>query len=297
MRRPGPLRQQGFGLLSFLVVTVVVVLTLVLGYSGILTRKAANDLRSNQIAYLQESADRIESMWTQFAGQLDRVGGGSSVTAADVTRLAGINLRHGAQVALSDVLTIPAEGVSYRVVALYLPAETDSVNPPDIAQFQATGVFQSCIAADEECGERVVHVFSSLELERGMLREAQLRLNKVASKAQSYFKARMLQDVERNIDINYFRDPSGECEVQAMDLPCWDVYEPLSTMAPLGGLDRTRMADILALTDEELFSPWGDPIEASNLLDSETEESPFTMSFQLRTPAGDTMRITAVQQL
>lgn len=298
MRRPSPVRQQGFGLLSFVVVTSIVALSLVLGYSGILTRKVANELLSTQAKYVKDVAGQIEAMWPQYAGRLDDVNMAvNTATAADVVRLAGVNLKPFAFVEMSSVLTVPSEGLSYRNVVVYLAAETDEANPPELDQFRATGVFQSCTDMAAPCADRVFHVFSSLELERDMAREARSRLNKVASKAQSYFKARMLQDVERNIDVNYFRRPNGACEVQPMDLGCVDTYQPLATANPLGGTDLTRMAINLGYNDEELFSPWGDAIEASNLQDSETGATPFTMSFRVRNPAGGFYTIKAVQQL
>lgn len=297
MRRPSPMRQQGFGLLSFVVITSVVSLTLVLGYAGLLTRKVANELFSSQQKYAEQVALQIEELWPQYAGQLDSPVLGASVTAEDLLRTAGVSLQSGARVALSDVLSLPAEGLTYRAVVVYLPSETDESNPPDLERFRLTGEFRSCSDETAFCGDRAFFVYTSLQAERDLIRETQLRLNKVASKAQSYFKARMLQDVERNIDVNYFRRPFGGCEVVEVDLGCADVYEPLVQVDPLAGATRTRMAAQLSLTDEELYSAWGQPLEASNLQDSVTDASPFSMSFRARKPNGDYISIKAVQQL
>jgi hypothetical protein len=301
MRKPGPVRQQGFGLLSFVIVTTVVALSLVLGYAGILTRKVANELAESEKAYVKDVSNRIAAMYPQYAGRLDSSSGSNISSIADVLRLSGVTLRPIAAAAISNVFTSPAwpqgEGLSYRNIVVYLPADTDSTNPPDLARFRTTGIFASCTDAASECGDRVFHLFSSLDLQREMSRETQLRLNKIASKAQSYFKARMMQDIERNIDVNYFRQPSGDCEVSALDLGCTDTYMPLATVSSAGGLTVTRMARNLSLTDEELFSAWGDPIEATNLLDSETGSTPFTMSFRAQKPAGGHYTLRAVQQL
>lgn len=297
MRRPSPMRQQGFGLLSFVVITSVVALTLVLGYAGVLTRKVANELLTSQQQYAEEVARQIEAMWPQYAGQLDSPVQGASITADDLLRTAGVTLRPMARVVLSDVLTVPGEGLTYRAVAVYMPTETDESNPPDLEHFRTSGEFRSCTSSSDFCAQRAFYVFSSLQTERELVRETTLRLNKVATKAQSYFKARMLQDVERNIDVNYFRMPNGGCEVTVTDLGCVDDYTALASVAPGGGLQRIRMAQQLMLTDEELFSAWGQPLEASNLEDSVTDATPFAMSFRARKPNGDYIFIKAVQQL
>jgi hypothetical protein len=298
MHRQGPLRQQGFGLLSFVVVTTVVALSIVLGYAGILTRKVANELAETEMAYLKDVSARIEAVYPQYAGRLDDASGANTSSVSDVLRLSGVTLRPIATAVMSNVFVSPApESLAYRNIVVFLPSDTDPTNPPDLARFQTTGVFGSCADASADCGERAFHVFSSLELQRELSRETQLRLNKVASKAQSYFKARMMQDIERNIDVNYFRQPSGGCEVTEMDLGCLDTYLPLATDSGMRGLTVSRMARNLSLTDEELFSAWGDPIEASNLLDSVTDATPFTMVFRVRNPAGGYYSLTAVQQL
>lgn len=291
------MRQQGFGLLSFVIATTAVALTLVVGYAGNLTRKVANELQETEMAYLKEVSNHIEAIYPSYAGKLDDVSGANKATVADVLRLAGVSLKPIATAAMSNVLTVPSEGLSYRNIVVFLPSHTDGVNPPNLDLFRTTGSFQSCTNAGAECTLRNFQVFSSLELQRDMGRETQLRLNKVASKAQSYFKARMLQDIEKNIDVNYFRQPSGGCEVFDIDLGCVDNYAPLAQDNGMGGLTRTRMANNLALTAEELFTAWGDPIEVSNLLDSVTDAVPFTMAFRARKPSGGFFTLKAVQQL
>lgn len=297
-RRPGPVRQQGFGLLSFVYLTAIISLSLVVGYSGLLARKVSNELLSTQNKYTAEVVQQLEDAWPQFASRLDSPDTAiSGVPVQDVLRVSGIVLSPRARAEMSAVQVVPGEGLTYRNVVVYLSTETDETNPPDLEGFRATGEFKSCSDESQPCADRPFSVFSSRDIQRALARETQLRLNKVASKAQFYFKARMLQDVERNIDVNYFRRPDGACVVTFMDLGCMDTYEPLASLNGMGGVDVSRAANRLGLNDEELFTAWGDPIEVSNLQDSVTDATPYTMSFRARKPDGTYIVLKAVQQL
>ncbi len=295
MRRPGPSRQQGFGLLAFVLVTAVVAFTFIVGFAGVMVRKEANALAGRQQAYVQDALDRVSRLWELNAYQLDAPGAANTVTAEKILQSAGVTLKHGAQVALSNVMV--TDGLTHRSVVLYLPADSDASNPPDLAKFTTTGQFDSCTNAGEYCAPRVFLVWSSKPLQEELARETQARLARVASKAQSYFKARLLQDPERNVSVNYFRKPVGGCEALPLDLGCMDTYAPLVTLDAGAAYSKSRMAEALALTDEELFSAWGLPLEASNLQDSVTDEPPFTMVFRAAKPAGGFLSVYAVQPL
>lgn len=294
MRRPSPVRQQGFGLLAFVLVTAVVAFSLVVGYSGTMVRQHYNSLQARNEAWLKVQEEAIRGLWREEAFRIDQASASNPYTAEDILKAASVSLQWGAQAQLSRVLT---EGdFSYRVLVLYLPSETDTANPPALAQFELTGVFQSCTNPTADCSARQYAVISSYDLQKELTREAQARLNKVAYRAQAHFKARMLLDPERNVGVNYFRKPSGACLTDPADLDCLDTYTPLASQAP-SGWAVTPTAKALQLTDEELVSPWGQPIEASNLLDSETTAPPFTMAFRVPKPAGGYLSAKAVQQL
>lgn len=301
MRRPGPSRQQGFGLLVFVIATAIVAFTIVVGYAGNLTRKQLVELVPRQNKQLDISLQLVEKMWLQNAYYLDYAAG--TRTIDEVLQLAAVDQRGGMLGALSDVMTIPAEGIAYRALVLYFPTGTDGAddenpaNPPDLAHFKATGEFKSCADPGAPCAERVFRVFNSVDVERALAKETSARLQRIAQKAQSYFKARMLQDPERNISVNYFRRPSGGCEVFPQDLGCLDTYEGLVTMSSSTTYVRSRIATILGLNDEELFSAWGQPIEASNLQDSSVAAAPFSMALRARKPLGGFMTIKAIQPI
>lgn len=297
MRRPTPSRQQGFGLLSFVVISAIVAFTLVVGYSANMTRKQVLDLLPRQNSHLDASMQLIEQMWAQRAYELDYASPSNDRNVDEVLQWSGVHRRGGMLAAMSSVMSLPAEGIAYRSVVLYYPSETDDVNPPDIDHFKATGEFKSCANETADCAARVFRVFNSIDVERALAKETVARLNRVAQKAQSYFKARMLQDPERNISVNYFRRPMGECEVFPIDLGCVDTYQGLVTMSGPTTYTRGRLAINLGLNDEELFSAWGHPIEVSNLQDSSTVAAPFSMAFRARKPLGGFVSISAVQQI
>lgn len=298
MSRPSLASQRGFGLLSFVLVTMAVAATLVVGYSGSMTQRVANQLQETQSAQLDTALAQVEQTWVgATAAAFDSTSLANATTAQTVLQSAGVVLTNGAQARLSQVFTVPGEPISYRALVLYLPSESDGDNPPDLAAFEATGQFQPCGDMTRYCAPRAFKVFNSLEVQRALVKETALRLQRVSVKAQAYFKARMLQDPEKNIGINYWRRPYGSCEVTAQDLGCVDVYSPLVTPDPMGTLVPTRLATNLLLAGSDLVTPYGWPIEASNLEDSETAATPFSMAFRALLPNGTYLPALAVQQL
>jgi type II secretory pathway pseudopilin PulG len=295
MRRPSPQRQQGFGLLVFIIVTTVVALAIVLGYSGIMARAQSNQLVNNQQKYLAAARTSVQAFYERNAYTIDEQSMSNPTTIAQILAGAGVPVRYDLQAALSRVLVSP-EGLPYRAVALWLPSETDATNPPNVANFTNTGTFVSCSNAST-CAVRQVEVFDSLNIERANAKRAMAQLQQIALKAQSYFKARLLQDPERNVSVNYFRAPSGVCQAQPMDLECLDNYTPLTTSGAGSAAVPSTTAKNLGLSDAELISPWGRPIEASNLVDSITDDTPYAMSFRIATPAGLFYKVKAVEQL
>lgn len=296
MRRPSPVRQQGFGLLAFVMAAAVVAFSLVIGYSGLMVRQHHNDLQERNEALLAEYERGVRELWREKAHLIDQASETESnnYTAEDILSAAGVSLRGLAEAHLSDVFK---EGdFSYRVMVIFFPTDTDDRNPPDIAEFKKTGKFQSCKNPQEVCAQRQFVVISSYDMQKELIREAQARLNRVAYRAQAHFKARMLLEPEKSITVNYFRKPFGECVTVEADLDCLDTYTPLLSISPAGA-EMLHAAKALQLTDEELVSPWGQPIEASNLLDSETESPPYTMAFRVLKPSGGYLVTKAVQPL
>lgn len=290
-------RQQGFGVFATVMLTSVLCLSLIVGYAGVLTRQEANGILGRNQTFANETVANVERAWPRFAAQFDDNSISNVTEAADVLRVARVQMRGPATAYLSKVVALPAEGIAYRSLLVMFPSNTDDVNPPNIASFINTGTFVSCPDAAKACETRAFAMFTSLETERRLSKETHLRLQKVAQKAQSYFKARTLQDPERNISVNYFRRPMGNCDVLPQDLGCLDTFTPLAAVSGDTSYTRTTMAVNLGLTDEELFSAWGGPLEASNLQDSYTLVTPFSLAVRARRPDGTYISIQALQQI
>lgn len=281
--RPNLANQQGFGLLVFVLILAAIAFFFVVAYAGILTRHVANELPRKKEEAVLQALEQVRGYWMANSATLDAPG--STVTAAGVIGATGVNLKYGSQLEVSNLLT--KNGATYRKVLIYSQL-TDDAQPLDLAKFVSTGEITPCPSATD-CGW-VWAVFDSFsEIHQAYAIETQARLRRVAFKAQAYFKARNMQDPERNISVNYFRKPSGNCVVLPQDLGCADTYTPLANMP--------QMTRNLGLSAEELYSPWGTPIEASNLEDSETTNPPFTMAFRVKKPDGSYYTIKAVQQI
>lgn len=297
MSRPNARREQGFGLLVFVMIITVLAFSLILGYSGVLAKKHANDVRSVQERHVAESAARLEAFYRLHAYELDQDSMASPVSAELLGRAAGITKAHQMELWLSSLLRNP-EGLTYRKVALWMPSDTDMEgNSPDFGLFSSTGEFVSCSDASRPCSDRVFTVVSSEAIQRELMAETRARLQKIAYKAQAYFKARLLQDPERNISTNYFRPSGNVCPGLERDIKCFDTYGPLAEVAMDGKPVPSDTAFLLGLTDEELVSAWGMPIELSNLQDSVTDDLPFTMALRTLMPNGQFMQLTVTQPL
>lgn len=295
MRRPIPMREQGFGLLVFVLIVAAVSFGLVLGYTGVMVHEEAQSQQQRGQGYVDSVVRAVEQSWKAAPKIVDSPSVSNTTTAEQLLADASVRVQHGLKVELSSVLN--QDGVYYRAFVAYLPSITDESNPPDLATFKATGVFKPCTTPGPTCVEPVFNVYSSLELEKELMADTQNRLLRIAYKAQSYFKARMLLDPERNIGVNYFRAPHGSCTVSGHDLGCTDFYTPLASMVSAGGYTPHHVAITLGLTTRETFTPWGDPIEFSNLEESQTSGPPFTMAFRAPLPGGGYKKIYAIQQL
>lgn len=295
MRRPSPPRQQGFGLLAFVILTMIVAFSLVVGYSGVLARTQLNRLPAAQQQYLSQAQEQILSFYAKHAYELDKLSMSNPVTFDALMDAANVRRQYSVVGAVTGVLTSP-EGMPYRAIAMWLPSESDSHNPPDLLRFAMSGEFVSCSDSEADCAERRVVVFNSLEIQRAAAKETTARLERVAMRAQSYFKARAMQDPEHNVSVNYFRTPYGECtEARGIDLGCIDTYVPMVDLQSVRQRQLSQMAKSLGLSDSDVLSAWGLPIELSNKQDSRIDDSPYSMAFRAQTPAGTYLTVRAVQ--
>lgn len=296
MSRLQPNRQQGFGLLVFVIMASTIALSIVLGYSGLLTRQVANELPAKLKTELAQATVQVEGYYQANARAIDGMDTASAYTADAILSSANVSRRRGLKAAISNVL-VGADGINHRRFVLYFPSATDELNPPNLQLFLTTGEFVGCSNTAADCTEPPFVVIDSLTLHRDALLESRRRLERVAFKAQAYFKARMLQDPEKNISVNYFRPPYGADLGVGIDMPILEAYEPVVSLNGSTGLKGTRLPAILGLSPDEMYTAWGDPIEASNGVDSEKGEPPYTMVFRGKSPFGGYFFVRAIQQI
>lgn len=284
-------RQAGFGLLAFVAIAAIVAITFVVGFSSVMTKEQANQLRAKQEAYLTAVVDGVSGFYRKNVFRIDELSMGNTVTAEILLENSGHSPRYGVKAALSQLL--PGDsGRYYRKFIVWLPGDELTANF-DEAAFVTTGQLPNCSVPD--CTLPIFQVFDSRAIHAEYADETRARLQRIAYKAQAYFKARMLQDPEKNISVNYFRMPFGDCVSGPRELECLNTYQPLASATANGTVEPSKTATILGLTDEELFSPWGTAIEASTLQDAVTDDTPFTMVFRAKDPFGNFIRVIAIQ--
>lgn len=279
----GSRAQAGFALLAFVLALSVVAFSFVLGYSVNLTRQQADAQPRAQQAYLQGLQDTLLQVYRERATHPVEPATPAAVAQwrafgpdEDALALASATLRWGVRAAISEPQP-DGQGAPYQRIALWLPLETEAENPPDIEHFRATGQWRGC-TKPAPCVEPPFVLVDGQLVQRVLHAQAQERLMRVAQKLQAYFKARMLQNPERNVAVNYFRNPRGGTACPstppAPELRCLDTYRPLGAADPVAVHANLVAAD--------LVSPWGEPLQASNLQDSETVRPPFSMALRVQ---------------
>lgn len=289
-RRPA---QQGVALLSFVAFLTVVVTGVTTAVSASLLSKHQATLVIKQQAYVQDSLSRVESFYQLHAGAIDDNISWDSYSDAVFKSVAVDQEKHGVKVVVSNRLLSSSGKTRYRNVLVYLISDTDDRNPPNIAKFKTTGIFDSCGEPDGPCADRVWGVFSGQDLQEKNYAATVRKLQETALHAQSYFKARVLQDPEKNAGINYFVPPLGCAYQRSTDLPC----------LPASGsgyvlLENANIASTLGLDVSLYTNAWGLPVEVTNQApDAHVSAPPFSMRFRTRAPWGDYLAILATPNL
>ena len=152
-------------------------------------------------------------------------------------------------------------------------------------------VFQDAIPARsvvyQEAGRERVLV-DGHGLERSAQAAARVQLREVAARLETWFHARVADDPLHRLDLNHFRPADAGCGEAGDELPC------LADYTALGG--QPVLIRNLALSPEDLHSPWGDccPIEVSNGADA-NPAPPYSMALRIRTPWGVAIPMLAIQ--
>lgn len=281
------------------VALVVVVLSFIMGYSLRATQEYASRIDAHQRAYLESVRDQLEALYQERAGDIDSVANGAQWDDPALwLERANIQSRWNLQLQVSSSIVDTYTGQSFRRLVVYLPSELHELNPP--AWDVANGVFVGCSNSEEECQVPEFLLVTGQEIQRKNYERAHKQLVQVATKATSLFKTRMLNTPGTTIDFNHFRPAHGQCGIaNTTIMPCLDDY------LALDGTDQAAatVRHLLGLTREGVLNPWGHPIQASNLVDSNAGPfnplgfEPFSMSFRTQLPSGEFIRIAAIQPL
>lgn len=302
-RRPRSQRQQGFGLLAFVLGTTIFAFSLIGGYSGIWTKEKQLNELTTKMEYVKRSSAQLAKVYPSLSLRLDS-SLGDGYTSEELIEYAQIPIQWNLKIVKSKLLKT-VEGYQYRAFAFYLDIPVPGAEPLNVQYFIDTGVMR-CGASRDVCDSALYMVqWDSSDLVRSMVLETEARLARVVKKAQLYFKARELQDPERNVSINYFYRPSATCILPgSIDLGCLNDYTMLANIEGSGGMTGTAtkvtpsdVAVKLGLSPDEMVTAWNLPLEASNVRDSVTDKPPYTMAFRAVLPGGTTwLTKTAVQQ-
>lgn len=296
--RPGPQRQQGFGLLAFVMAASVFGMSLVFGYSGVWTKEHLSLSKHHKAEYMEEVLTQMEEKYRGVSFDMDSTRG-DPITNEEILNYLYVPKQWGLTVQKSNLLK-SEEGLTYRNYAFYLSITDEDVQEPNLAHFKASGNMY-CGASTAACHASYYMVtWSSLDLARQMANDTEKVLERVVKKAQVYFKARQLQDPEKTVSINYFYKPSNVCKVpNSIDLGCLEKYTDVALIEKSLNRDNivpNEIAHHLALSDADLISGWGLPIQISAVEDAEHVMTPYTLAIRAMRPDGTFIKKTAIQQ-
>ena len=284
-------QNSGSALLVFIVIISILALTFVVGLGHQFVTAQHVQLIERQKSYLAVFAQRMADAYHDRANDPLRHPAGTRHSeipgGMDVTDWPNMAPKFGAQAVISNRLANP-EGFFYRRIAVWLPTEDELANPPDVEKFVTTGVFDSCTLPP--CQSRVYEVYDSSSDERGRFDVTRKRLGQLALRSQSYFLTRQLQDPERNVSVNYFRDPVGNCAQLTADIGCIDNWTRV---------ENTAIPRLLDLSPGDLISQWGTAIEVINdAPEAQVDDAPFSLVYRTCTDTRPScIRVVAVEQL
>lgn len=293
---------RGAALLSFAIFLGMAILSIVMAFTASIATKQANTLGTRQQAYLDTIRQKVEAYYKANASVIDSSLNWPSFDSARLQKEILEVEKWGATVWISKPLAAN-DPVRFRRIVVFLRTDTDDRNPPDASHFVETGEFISCPDSGQPCEPRRFLVFDGQEIQKANYRITVARVESIASRAQAYFKARALQDPERNVSINYFRPPFGNCVgIAPHDIPCLE--EGSWFYRPLEGTEASaRVMSLLGLDPSFALNAWGMPIEVANAgpdvnwCQPTDCLPPFTFAVRTQSPYGGFIKVRAVQQL
>ncbi|TAM17715.1 MAG: hypothetical protein EPN65_09860 [Pandoraea sp.] len=278
MKRHQQRQQRGFVALALMILLagfvamILTVLTRTTAQAGVGAPGAPG-------AYLSSAEVAVRAWYRQNAASIDSPG--FAMTGPQILAAAGVMRQYGLQAAVSDELGLPCAGgvdtcVAYRTIALWLPPGSG----PD------TTVFDPTTGKLTPAAHVTWAAISGQSIEQAALSQSLRALGDLQTGLQSYFLTRQQDDSTGTTDTNWFR--ASPCGVASSALPCVDTWT---------AGDQTGIPALAGIDAHRFYDAWGQPIHVSNLLDSSSSATPYSMALKTVTPWGTTIEVEAVQPL
>lgn len=266
------MRQRGAALLALTLLVALLAGVMVVDWTLAQSRQRLASLELDQSEYLAALESAITHWYALNAPSIDAVPQAPEWRRA--MRETGSIERWNVQVAFSQRLA--RDGVSYRNIALWLPKDA-----ADSTRFDAaTGTLT--VAAGT--ASRTISGFS---IQSQAVAETRARLQTIAQRLEAHATTQYLLDPSRNQLVNRFR--AIDCaNPHVTELPCVDTYQRI---------ESTGVAASVGLEPQLMTDAWGQSIEVSNGMDSQTTEPPYSMALRATTPWGAVIRVIPVQAL
>ena len=267
-----PVTQQGMAMAFVLVLVLLTVTVWILSLDSLDTYREDAHVQQEQQIYLQGVQAALENWYEQHAATVDA--SVAPVNVAPVLPILGFPLKWHVTGASSNRLV--KGDIAYHVFMVWIPG---SVSRPAVLD-ASTGIFTPGSSTGYERIDGFI-------IESGLVQHTTQTLQKDANHLQEWFKAKVLQDGQHQVNWNHFR--AQDCsEAEPDEMPCMDSYVALSQsgVKALAGLGAADESD-----------GWGNPVQVSNLADSSTVAPPYSMALKSVTPWGDSIRIFATQPL
>lgn len=285
-------RQRGAVFALGLVMVVAAFAVLMVGFSSNLVQSKNGAIETEKRLYIQRVTKDIDAWYQINYARL--VEGGFNPDEATLLREALTERQFGVRIQLSNILAAPpncpnsnlgsGRCVPYRNIAAWVPKTSGG----DTTSFNAsTGVLTLDPAA---YGVSYPGRDYAMRLAVSTVRQ----MDRIGGLLQGYFATVSERSPTADFSRNYFR--ARDCgSREFFEFACYDTYSAIDSVAATDG----RISSLLGLDERQFVNVYGQPIEVSNLEDSNTSEGgglpPYTMALRSRTPWGEFLKLTVAQ--
>lgn len=273
-------RQRGAAIIWFVSALLGALMVLTTTYRMHAVRLSALNAERDQKVYLDEVMQNALRWYQRNAISIEA--SGQVVTPAQILAEIAPDNRFGIHAAVSNRLGLPCPAdavfgscVPYRVIVVWL----QPISSSDTTTFDAsTGSF---VPDPVVVSAGTSRMLNTKLYQQGVLTQVSALLNTVATRLQNRARAQQSVIGEASFE-NYFRLSDCASELAGF-LPCIDTYTDITT---------TIIPSQLGLSNQDFLTPWGDPVQVSNLLDSSTLNMPFSLALRVSTPWGQSTSMT-----